>query len=164
MLETILWVFLGIIVGSVTGIVTISLVTSGKFDDLENEIQDSLDEYRKQVIGIDQVVADLKETELPQKEADRVLMEAGRQRLMPWSRIGKVDAEYRKPTFAEHGQGTSYALLQAFTYHVKKNAPLTQMTSMNRFRELLPVAPAEPEVSNLSITQRPRMLGEGGLV
>ena len=40
MLETILWVFLGIIVGSVTGIVTISLVTSGKFDDLENEIQD----------------------------------------------------------------------------------------------------------------------------
>ena len=131
---------------------------------LENEIQDSLDEYRKQVIGIDQVVADLKETELPQKEADRVLMEAGRQRLMPWSRIGKVDAEYRKPTFAEHGQGTSYALLQAFTYHVKKNAPLTQMTSMNRFRELLPVAPAEPEVSNLSITQRPRMLGEGGLV
>ena len=131
---------------------------------LENEIQDSLDEYRKQVIGIDQVVADLKETELPQKEADRVLMEAGRQRLMPWSRIGKVDAEYRKPTFAEHGQGTSYALLQAFTYHVKKNAPLTQMTSMNRFRELLPVAPADPEVSNLSITQRPRMLGEGGLV
>ena len=131
---------------------------------LENEIQDSLDEYRKQVIGIDQVVADLKETELPQKEADRVLMEAGRQRLMPWSRIGKVDAEFRKPTFAEHGQGTSYALLQAFTYHVKKNAPLTQMTSMNRFRELLPVAPAEPEVSNLSITQRPRMLGEGGLV
>ena len=40
MLETILWVFLGIIVGSVTVIVTISLVTSGKFDDLENEIQD----------------------------------------------------------------------------------------------------------------------------
>ena len=40
MLETILWVFLGIIVGSITGIVTISLTTSGKIDDLENEIQD----------------------------------------------------------------------------------------------------------------------------
>jgi len=40
MLETILWVFLGIIVGSITGIVTISLVTSGRIDDLENEIQD----------------------------------------------------------------------------------------------------------------------------
>jgi peptidoglycan hydrolase CwlO-like protein len=40
MLETVLWVFLGIIVGSITGIVTISLTTSGKIDDLENEIQD----------------------------------------------------------------------------------------------------------------------------
>ena len=40
MLETVLWVFLGIIVGSITGIVTISLITSGKIDDLENEIQD----------------------------------------------------------------------------------------------------------------------------
>ena len=40
MLETVLWVFLGIIVGSIAGIVTISLITSGKIDDLENEIQD----------------------------------------------------------------------------------------------------------------------------
>ena len=40
MLETVLWVFLGIIVGSIAGIVTISLTTSGKIDDLENEIQD----------------------------------------------------------------------------------------------------------------------------
>ena len=40
MLETVLWVLLGVIVGSITGIVTISLITSGKIDDLENEIQD----------------------------------------------------------------------------------------------------------------------------
>ena len=40
MLETVLWVFLGIIIGSIGGIFTISLVTSGKFDDLQNEIQD----------------------------------------------------------------------------------------------------------------------------
>jgi len=40
MLETVLWVFLGVIVGSIAGIVTISLTTSGKIDDLENEIQD----------------------------------------------------------------------------------------------------------------------------
>ena len=30
MLETVLWIFLGVIVGSITGIVTISLITSGK--------------------------------------------------------------------------------------------------------------------------------------
>ena len=40
MLETVLWVFLGIIVGLITGIVIISMTTSGKIDDLENEIRD----------------------------------------------------------------------------------------------------------------------------
>ena len=40
MLETVLWVFLGIFIGSIGGILTISLTTSGKIDDLENEIQD----------------------------------------------------------------------------------------------------------------------------
>ena len=40
MLETVLWVFLGVIVGSIAGIVTISLTTSGKIDGLENEIRD----------------------------------------------------------------------------------------------------------------------------
>ena len=40
MLETVLWIFLGVIVGSIAGIVTISLTTSGKIDDLENEIRD----------------------------------------------------------------------------------------------------------------------------
>ena len=36
----VLWVIVGIFIGSVGGILTISLTTSGKIDDLENEIQD----------------------------------------------------------------------------------------------------------------------------
>ena len=35
-----LWVLVGIFIGSVGGILIISLVSAGKFDDLENEIQD----------------------------------------------------------------------------------------------------------------------------
>ena len=40
MLETVLWVLVGIFIGSIGGILTISLVSAGKFDDLQNEIQD----------------------------------------------------------------------------------------------------------------------------
>ena len=36
----VLWVLVGIFIGSIGGILTISLVSAGKFDDLENEIQD----------------------------------------------------------------------------------------------------------------------------
>ena len=35
-----LWVLVGIFIGSIGGILTISLVTAGNFDDLQNEIQD----------------------------------------------------------------------------------------------------------------------------
>ena len=40
MLETILWVFLGVIIGSLVGIFAIGLVSAGRFEDLENEIRD----------------------------------------------------------------------------------------------------------------------------
>ena len=36
----VLWVLVGIFIGSIGGILTISLVSAGKFDDLQNEIQD----------------------------------------------------------------------------------------------------------------------------
>ena len=35
-----LWVIVGIFIGSISGILIISLLTAGKTDDLENEIQD----------------------------------------------------------------------------------------------------------------------------
>jgi hypothetical protein len=35
-----LWVIVGIVIGSIGGVLTISLVSGGKIDDLENEIQD----------------------------------------------------------------------------------------------------------------------------
>ncbi len=36
----VLWVFVGIIIGSFSGILTISLLTAGKFEDQQNEIYD----------------------------------------------------------------------------------------------------------------------------
>ena len=35
-----LWVLVGIVIGSIGGVLTISLISAGKFDNLENEIQD----------------------------------------------------------------------------------------------------------------------------
>ena len=36
----VLWVIVGIFIGSIGGILTISLVSAGKFEDLQNEIYD----------------------------------------------------------------------------------------------------------------------------
>ena len=36
----VLWVFVGIIIGSMGGVLSISLITAGKFEDQQNEIYD----------------------------------------------------------------------------------------------------------------------------
>ena len=116
---------------------------------LFQEIENSLDQYIPKAQKINHIVTSLRETELSATNADRVLMQAGRNRLMPWSRIGAVDKEYRNPTFAEHGKGTSWALLQAFTHTVKRNPPMQQMEQMNSFRELLPYRDEEGNIARL---------------
>lgn len=118
---------------------------------LFQEIEYSLDQYIPKARKINHIVTGLQEAELSPTNADEILMEAGRNRLMPWSRIGAVDKEYRNPTFAEHGTGTSWALLNAFTHTVKRNPPMQQMEQMNKFRELLPYRDEDGEDSRLPI-------------
>ena len=116
---------------------------------LFQEIEHSLDQYIPKAQKINHIVKSFQECEISSTNVDRVLMEAGRKRLMPWSRIGSVDKEYRNPTFAEHGKGTSWALLNSFTHPVKRNPPMQQMEQMNSFRELLPYRDDEGNIARL---------------
>jgi hypothetical protein len=105
---------------------------------LKEEIDFALEDYEFHAGRMNQMTERLKQRELSPTEAEHSLMEAGRNGLMAWSRIGAVDREYRKPRFAEIGTGTSWALLNAFTYVSKRSSPMRQLENINRFRELLP--------------------------
>ena len=132
--------------GMATGEIVMQRKHTSGFN-LIGEIESALDQYVDKANKISGIVAGMRETELSPTQSDEILMEAGRQRLMPWARIGAVDKEYKNPTFAEHGRGTSWALLNAFTYTVKRNPAMEQMNQMNRFRELLPTAYVDPELN-----------------
>lgn len=108
--------------------------------ELRDEIRRSLDEYVTKARQIGEISDRLRDRQLSDNEWSRILVEAGRRRIMAWSRLGQVDEEYREPRHDEHGRGTSWTGLQAFTEIVKKDPPLRQMDSQNRFRQLLPVA------------------------
>lgn len=105
--------------------------------DLYREVEEGLNLYLERAKTIPDTVKVLREKELPQPTADHFLLEAGRQSLLPWSRIGQVDKQYRHPRFAEHGKGTAWALLNAFTWVVKQSNPLRQMDQINQFRQML---------------------------
>lgn len=108
--------------------------------DLAEALTEGFIEYRKQAEDVKTIVAQLQQTELAPAAAEHVLCEAGRAGIMCWSRIGEVDAEYRNPRFSDFGVGNSWALLNAFTWVVKRNPALEQMTQIDRFRALLPLS------------------------
>ena len=112
----------------------------GTFD-LCDEVDAALDNYATHANTLADGVRALQRAELSPDMAGNILLTAGRKKLVCWSAIGKVDAEYRKPTFADHGKDNSWALLQAFTYAARKNInPTQQMQTYNAFRQLLPTA------------------------
>lgn len=110
---------------------------------LYDEVEQALDRYAEASHQITATVRGLQEAELSPAQASLALMEAGHRKLVGWAAIGRVHSEYRNPTFAEHGTGTSWALLNAFTYAARRNIhPVRQMETYNQFRELLPCAMA----------------------
>lgn len=129
--------------GMATGEIVLNLKhTSSNLDFLCDEIGNAAGRYLEKAREIPMLVERMRERSLNTAEASDLLMQAGHAKLLPWARIGMVDNEFRNPTFAEHGKGTSWALLNAFTYVVKEQNPMGQMDRMNRFREMLPLAMA----------------------
>jgi len=129
--------------GMATGEIVLNLKhTHTNEDILCDAIGGAASRYLEKAREIPAMIERLRQRELPQAQASDLLMQAGHAKLLPWARIGKVDEEFRHPTFAEHGKNTSWSLLNAFTYVVKEQNPLSQMDRMNRFREMLPLADA----------------------
>ena len=107
--------------------------------DLPAEISTALDLYAEAAKTIPSTVAGLRGRLLGTGEAAGILMNAGRKKLVGWAAIGRVDAEFRDPTYPEHGHGTSWALLNAFTYAARPNiSGIRQMEVFNAFQRMLP--------------------------
>jgi hypothetical protein len=106
--------------------------------DVNEVVGHGLDRYLESIDGVTRTVDSLKARAFwTDDEVDGILMEAGREGLMPWSRIGQVDAEYRHPTFEDHAQHSGWGLYNAFTYVVQKSPPGRQIDAMSRFRDLI---------------------------
>lgn len=104
---------------------------------LDEIISTGIDTYLVKVDEIPKVMNTMQERELIEQDVNNMLMEAGRQKLIPWSRIGQVDAEYHKPTFGDHDQKTAWGLYNAFTYVIQKSPAHTQIQGINKFREIV---------------------------
>lgn len=124
--------------GMVSGDVVLSNKHTSRFD-LYDALETAMDTYHVKASELPARIKAMQDRKLTATESDHLLMEAGRNRILPWSDIGLVAKEYAHPTFADHNVKSSWGLLNAFTHIVKKAPPLSQMDRINSFRELLPV-------------------------
>ena len=104
---------------------------------LREQISGALDDYMIEIRKVAGIVRSLKEQELSEETYEHLLLEAGRQNLMPWSRLADVDREYRQPRFREFRGQTGWGLLNAFTWVVKRNPPRLQMDQIDRFQGII---------------------------
>lgn len=136
---------LKIVVGSVVkvchnGMVTGEIALARKHTknlSLKDEIEEALNTYIMKAMMLKDTVSEMQRIHLGDGSKDTLLMQAGRLKVMPWSRVGMVDEEYRHPKHEEFKPRTVWSLFNAFTEVVKQNPPLNQMNQINAFRELV---------------------------
>jgi hypothetical protein len=78
--------------------------------------------------GLDDTVADLKETPVSDADAHRLILEAGDQGILPLARTVDVYREWHEPTFAKSDfePGTAWKLYNDFTFVSQKCSPQRQ--------------------------------------
>lgn len=106
--------------------------------DWEEKLPVAFDAFKQRVVEMQQDMETLKKDEISKEHIEHTLMETGRRKILPWSRIGTVDVLMNDPQHhAMHGEDTSWSLLNAFTQVVKRQNPEHQMDKIREFTELL---------------------------
>lgn len=76
-------------------------------------------------------------TEMPQRTAEHLLVEAGRTGVMAWSQLGKVDKEWRNPSHPEFKDRSAWSFYNAFTEVAKDFSARQQMDTIRDAKSLI---------------------------
>lgn len=103
---------------------------------LSVHIEAGINQFLRESTKTQSTIDALKQRELADYQVNNRLMAAGREGLLPWSAIGKVDREYRNPTFKTFDRKDAWGLYNAFTYVAQQLPAHRQMKAISDFREV----------------------------
>lgn len=101
--------------------------------DLTEASRTAVTHWIKSVEGIGDVIDTLRSTPLTNREVGAFMMAAGRRKILPWTRIGNVDREFRRST----GDPTAWGLMRAFWKSAATSPARDQMTQVLLFGRLV---------------------------
>ena len=97
---------------------------------LEEPIREGLARLLEDTQRISDFVAELRATRVPPRLADRVLVEAGRRKLLPWSKLGKVEALWRDNPQRAFRARNAWSLYNCFTEVAKDRGAAGQLGTL----------------------------------
>jgi len=103
---------------------------------VESLVNEGFAHFHERVAEIGEQTRRLGAKRLDDASADRLLVEAGRRRVLPWSQLGKVEKEWREPSFPAFRRRTAWSLYNAFTHVAKTRSPARQLSALRALRDL----------------------------
>lgn len=120
--------------GFVTGLITLGKRTQNY--EPETAIEEAVSTYKERINKIQTAIANLEDTELTEKQVDRIIMRASRctpHRARPaWEKLGVTLKDYNAGE-----DKTAWGLMLAFSVVAKKSIVFRQIPQLIRFRQIL---------------------------
>ena len=111
--------------------------TTGNVNNLTDSICSGMLEYIKGLPALSQTVGTLQDTEMNDKAVGDFYTKLGRQKIIPWSHIGKVDKYWVNPTHVEFSNPNAWRMYNAVNTVVKEYSPLRQFEVVSKATKLL---------------------------
>jgi len=107
--------------------------------DLEQEVHNGLLNALEEFKKVKDVVKELHDAKIDDVRSDHLFMEAGRRRILPWSKVGEAWELYVDPPHKEFkkAKGTAWGIYQAVNQTIKGRAPRAQLVGLNRLTNML---------------------------
>ena len=111
--------------------------TTGNVNNLTDSICSGMLEYIKGLPALSETVHTLKYTGMSDKAVGDFYTKLGRQKIIPWSHIGKVDKYWVNPTHEEFKHANAWRMYNAVNTVVKEYSPLRQFEVVAKTTKLL---------------------------
>lgn len=98
-------------------------------------LAEGVEKWKNRLKEVPAFVQQLQARKIKEPEAEHIILESARVGAIPWSEVGKVDAEWRKPSHKEFKDRTAWSLYNSFTELLKERPVHGQLKA---FRWLAP--------------------------
>lgn len=88
--------------------------TSGNVKNVEVKIDEGIGNWREQIGDMHRLVEFLESTTLDRRDADHLLIEAGRRGVVAWNQLGKIETTYRAYESPDHPHHTAFGARNAW--------------------------------------------------